>query len=101
MADPATVDVWNAASDSARQLITQGVSPNMLHAMQNLSDTMGKILRANMQHITPIVGCVGESMALSVISLAPRLLWTFLRCLSMDASARKICQMAVVAGLIV
>ena len=56
MADTETVDVWNAASAAARQLFTQGVSPNMLHAMQNIS---------------------------------------------MDASARKICQMAAVAALIV
>ena len=60
MADPETVDVWNAASDAARQLFTQGVSPNMLHAMQNISVTMGKILCANMQHINSIVGRVGE-----------------------------------------
>ena len=60
MADTETVDVWNAASAAGRQLFTQGVSPNMLHAMQNISVTMGKTLCANMQHINSIVGRVGE-----------------------------------------
>ena len=60
MADTDTVDMWNAASAVARQLFNQGVSPNMLLAMKNISVTMGKILCANMQHINSIVGRVGE-----------------------------------------
>ena len=60
MADTDTVDMWNAASAVARQLFNQGVSPNLLLALKNISVTMGTILCANMQHINSVVGRVGE-----------------------------------------
>ena len=60
MADAATVDLWNLASAAARHLFTHGVSLNMLHAMQNISVTMGQILLSNMQHSNSSAGRVGE-----------------------------------------
>ena len=64
MADAATVDLWNLASAAARQLFTQGVSPNMLHAMQNISVTMGQILFSSIQDSNSSAGRVGEKHGL-------------------------------------
>ena len=56
MADPGTVGVWNAASDSARQLHTQGVSVRELYEMLQVSRIMDMILRSSLQRINPNVG---------------------------------------------
>ena len=64
MADAATVDLWNLASAAARHLSTHGVSPNMLHAMQNISVTMGQILFSSIQDSNSSAGRVGEKHGL-------------------------------------
>ena len=64
MADAATVDLWNLASAAARHLFMHGVSPNMLHAMQNISVTMGQILSSSIQDSNSSAGSVGEKHGL-------------------------------------